>query len=312
MKYLSITLCKTDLESCIIKEISFTPTNISKPSTTRKAKRIPIDHATKAATEVLYRLHFLLADFMSWFLTNLISAFLLPPLNLFILTLFGLLIWRTRPAAAKLLISTSFLILWLISTPFFSECLLRTLETPPAVFTDEEHTADAIIVLGGSIYANAPEYEGDTVSSDTLARLRYAAKITKDLNKPLLLSGGAPLGNNISEAMLMKSVLTQELNTPVEWIENHSNNTFENAHFSYNLLQKYGIKRIYLVTHAWHMPRAKQTFETAGFKVIPAAMGYTTRHKVNMLAFLPNAGALQNSQIFAHEVLGILWYKLKF
>lgn len=248
---------------------------------------------------------------MSWFFTNLISAFLLPPFNLFILILLGLSFWRTRPAVTKVLITGSLFTLWLLSTPIVSDFLLRTLETPPAALTEKQQVADAIIVLGGGTYINAPEYAGDTVSSATLERLRYAAKLSRELKKPLLLSGGTPLGNHISEAQLMKSVLTEELHTPVEWIEEDSNNTFENARLSYDLLQKSGIKRIYLVTHAWHMPRAVQAFEAAGFEVIPAATAYTTRHRVDMLAFLPNAGALQDSQTFAHEVIGMLWYKLK-
>lgn len=248
---------------------------------------------------------------MSWFLTNLISAFLLPPLSLFIFILLGLFIWHKRPVMAKFLISGSFLALWLLSTPFVSEFLLRALETPPAIFADTQQAADAIIVLGGNSYINAPEYADDTVSGTTLERLRYAAKLSRELKKPLLLSGGTPLGNHISEARLMKSVLTQELHTPVEWIEENSNNTFENARLSYSLLQKSGIKRIYLVTHSWHMPRAIQAFETAGFEVIPAATVYTTRHRMDMLTFLPNADALQDSKIFTHEVIGMLWYKLK-
>jgi uncharacterized SAM-binding protein YcdF (DUF218 family) len=248
---------------------------------------------------------------MSWFLTNLISGFLLPPLNLFLFILLGLFIWRKRPAMAKFLISSSLLALWLLSTPFVSETLLRTLETPPAAFPDRQQTADAIIILGGNSYFNAPEYAGDTVSGATLVRLRYGAKLSRELEKPLLLSGGTPLGNHISEARLMKAVLTQELHTPVEWIEENSNNTLESARFSYSILHKSGIKRIYLITHAWHMPRAIQAFEAAGFEVIPAATAYTTRHRVDMLAFLPNADALQDSQIFTHEVIGMLWYKLK-
>ncbi len=248
---------------------------------------------------------------MSWFLTNLISAFLLPPFNLFIFILLGLFIWRKRPVMAKFLISSSFLALWLLSTPFVSEFLLRTLETPPTAFPDRQQPADALITLGGGTYSNAPEYAGDTVSTATLERVRYTAKLYRDFHKPILLSGGTPLGNHISEARLMKAVLTQELHTPVEWIEENSNNTLESAHLSYNILQKSGIKRIYLITHAWHMPRAIQAFEAAGFEVVPAATAYTTRHRIDMLAFLPNADALQGSQIFTHEVLGMLWYKLK-
>ena len=106
----------------------------------------------------------------------------------------------------------------------------------------------------------------------------------------------------------MRQVLEQEFHTPVKWTEDDSDNTFENARYSYRMLQKNNIKRIYLVTHAWHMPRAVRAFEAAGFAVTPAPTAYTTRYNIDLLAFIPNAGALKDSQIFFHEVIGILWY----
>jgi len=247
---------------------------------------------------------------MSWFFTNFASAFLLPPLNLLLLSLAGLLLWRKRPRAARILLSSAFILLWLFSTPFLAEALLHTLEGPPLNLKGESPAADAIIVLGGGTYFNAPEYADDTVSTSSLQRSRYAAKLYRDIKKPILLTGGKPLGNSISEAQLMKRVLEQEFNTPVQWIEEESRNTLESARYSYRVLHNSGVKRIYLVTHAWHMPRSVQAFKAAGFEVIPAPTAFTTRYKNDLLAFVPNATALHDSQIYLHEMIGILWYRL--
>ena len=65
---------------------------------------------------------------MSWFFTNLIAAFLLPPLNLLLLSLLGMLLWRKHPRVARILLGGAFILLWLLSTPFLSEALLHTLE----------------------------------------------------------------------------------------------------------------------------------------------------------------------------------------
>lgn len=254
---------------------------------------------------------------MSWFFTNLIAAFLLPPLNLLLVSLLGMLLWHKHPRIARILLGGAFILLWLLSTPFLSEALLHTLENPSARLNspmqpnNNEQTAEAIVVLGGGSYFHAPEYAGDTVSAASLQRLRYAAKLYRDFKKPILLSGGSPLGNSISEAQQMKQVLEQEFSTPVRWTEDKSDNTLASAHFSYHLLQKSGIKRIYLVTHAWHMPRSQQVFQAAGFEVIPAPTAYTTRHQTDLLAFTPNAKALHDSQIYLHELIGMLWYRLK-
>ncbi len=247
---------------------------------------------------------------MSWFATNLLAAFLLPPLNLLLIGLAGLLLWHRRPRTARAVTLASLLLLWLCSTPFFAEGLLHWLEGPPRAPDLRTQTADAIVVLGGGTYFNPPEYEGDTVGEYTLVRLRYAARLQRETGKPLLVAGGKPHGNSSSEAQQMKMTLQRDFNVPVQWTEDASGNTLENARYSYRLLSKLGITRIYLVTHAWHMPRAASAFQQAGFVVFPAPTAYTTRYKATLLAFLPNADALRDTRIFAHEVIGALWYNV--
>ena len=248
---------------------------------------------------------------MSWFIANLVSAFLLPPLNLLLVAVLGLWLWTRRPLVARLLLTASVALLWLLSTPYFAETLLHELEGEPYVTDTNKPLADAIVVLGGGTYFHAPEYGGDTVGKDTLERLRFAAKLHRETDKPILVTGGAPLGNGSSEAEQMKQVLVQEFNVPVQWTEGASDNTLENARLSRQLLQQAGINRIYLVTHAWHMPRAVQAFQSAGFQVVPAPTAYTTRYQTDLLAFVPNAYALRDSRIFMHELIGMLWYQLK-
>ncbi len=248
---------------------------------------------------------------MSWFLTNFLSAFLLPPLSLLLIAAPGLWLWHRRPQIARWLLTASITLLWLLSTPYFAEALLHGLEGEPDI-TAPGKQADAIVVLGGGSYFRAPEYGGkDTVSDATLTRLRYAAELHRETGKPILVTGGAPLGNTLSEAAQMKQVLEQEFNVPVRWAEDASDNTLENARLSRQLLKQDGIERIYLVTHAWHMPRALQTFRSAGFQVVPAPTAYTTRYRTDLLAFVPNAHALSDSRIFMHELIGMCWYQLK-
>ena len=210
-----------------------------------------------------------------------------------------------------MLLTASFALLWLLSTPYFAEALLHGLEGKPFVTDTKRPQADAIVVLGGGTYFHAPEYGGDTVNKDTLERLRFAAKLYRETWKPILVTGGAPLGNSLSEAEQMKQVLEHEFNVPVQWTEGASDNTLENARLCRQLLKQAGITRIYLVTHAWHMPRAVQAFQAAGFQVVPAPTAYTTRYRTDLLAFVPNAYALRDSRIFLHELIGMLWYQLK-
>jgi uncharacterized SAM-binding protein YcdF (DUF218 family) len=248
---------------------------------------------------------------MEWLVTNAVAAALIPPGCLVLLgTLGALLMALGRRRLGVVLVASAFVFLYALSTHFVADGLLNALEPAPAD-PAAARGGHAIVVLGGGTYFSAPEYGQDTVSSPTLVRLRFAAHLHRRIGKPLLVSGGAPHGNALPEAELMKQALERDFGVPVQWIEPGSNNTMENARRSYRLLGPAGVTRIYLVTHARHMPRARLAFERAGFSVIAAPTGYATRHDLTALDFLPDARALLHSRDFFHEVIGIGWYHLR-
>lgn len=246
---------------------------------------------------------------MSWFASNLLSAFLLPPFNIILLGAIGFLLLKRRPRLGKLMVLSALALLYLLSIPFVAEALLQRLETLPER-NPFDNGVQAIVVLGGGTYYHAPEYGSDTVGRYSLQRIRYAAELHRRTGKPILATGGTPLGSKSSEAAQMKAVLEKEFRVPVKWTEGVSRNTRENAYKSFAILARDGIRQIALVTHAWHMPRAAREFEQAGFKVVPAATAYTTRYETDIFAFIPTAAALQKSSLFFHEVIGIAWYRL--
>lgn len=249
---------------------------------------------------------------MSWFATNLISTFLLPPLSLLFVLLLGIALQYRYPKAARRLLVVSFALLWLASTPYIAQGALHLLEAKTSPLKQNSPSAGAIVILGGGSYFHAPEYAGqDTVSEATLLRLRYGARLQREFKLPILVTGGKPLGNSTSEAGQMRAVLEQDFQVQVQWTEDASDNTFENARNSYKILQKSGIQKIYLVTHAWHMPRSAAVFRRAGFEVIEAPTAFTTRYQTDLLAFVPRAEALHDSKVFVHEATGMLWYQAK-
>jgi uncharacterized SAM-binding protein YcdF (DUF218 family) len=246
---------------------------------------------------------------LSWQLTNTLVALLLPPGVLILVMAGGLALRQTRPRLGTNLVSGGLAALYVLSMPLTAHFLLAFWEHQPSATTTG--SAAAIVVLGGSKSHDAPEYGGDTVHGATLLRLRYAAHLHRRTGLPILVSGGSPEGSAQSEAELMQRTLQNEFSVPVRWIEGRSANTLENARLSYRMLAAENIHSIHLVTHAWHMPRAQFVFEAAGFRVIPAATGYTTRYRLTVLEFLPSARALRDSALFFHEVIGIVWYRLR-
>jgi uncharacterized SAM-binding protein YcdF (DUF218 family) len=242
---------------------------------------------------------------ITWLITNFLAAFLLPPLNGLLLVIAGVWLWHRRPRLARFLALTGVLLLLLLAMPVVGGAMLRTLEGEPLTPADLKQ-AQAIVVLGGGLYREAPEYGRDTVGEASLVRLRYAAKLQRESGLPLLVTGGNPDGGKLSEAEAMKDVLTSEFGVPVRWIESASNNTRENALFSAALLKADGISRVLLVTHAGHMSRALRSYSEAGLKAFPAAISFQ-RRATSVLDFLPSHYGAARYAI--HEWIGLLWYR---
>ena len=246
---------------------------------------------------------------------NLLADVLLPPLNLLLLATVAALITRWRPRLGRLLLIITLVGGYLMSTSAISASCLRYLEntipvTSAAALAAQADAPAAIVVLGGVSYHNAPEYQGDTVSPTTLVRLRWAARLYRELHVPVLVSGGIPAGTASSEAEQMRETLVQDFAVPVHWVESDSRDTYESAHNTWKLL---GGQRtqIILVTHAAHMPRAMMIFRRVGFEVTPAATGYTTAALWLFRDFIPSAAGLNRSRTFLHEVIGLGWYHLR-
>lgn len=245
---------------------------------------------------------------ISWLITNFLAAFLLPPMNLLLLGMLGFLLLERWRGLGKTLVFLSLAGLWLLATPLVAKGLLDSLKPAASSLTGKE--AEAIVILGGGRNRNSVEYGGDTLSKFSLERLRYGARLGKAWHKPILLSGGAPDGGT-PEAVVMRDALLREYGLRARWLDDASNNTRENARYAAQVLRKAGIRRIYLVTHAWHLNRAAPEFARQGLVVVPAGTGYFLSGDTSPLDFLPSAHALENSSLALHEWIGLLWYQIR-
>lgn len=241
----------------------------------------------------------------------LVKIFVLPPGLLVGLGVLGIVLYpRHRRIGRGLLIATP-LLAWLLSMPLFAAWAARPFETdaPLTAQSFDATRADAIIVLGGGAYRDAPEYGGaDNVRPLTLERLRYSAHLQRLTHLPLVVSGGYAPHMASSEAQLMKRALEEDFGVPVAAIEDGSRNTAENARRSRAV---FFYRTIVLVTHAMHMQRAKGQFERAGYAVVPAPLGFVSnRSRDYVLAdFLPTLQGLVNSHYVIYEAAGALWYR---
>ena len=243
-----------------------------------------------------------------------LKALILPPGGLILLGLLGLFL-GCRRFLGGFLVVLALAGLYLLSTPFIANQLMAGVETYPALSDDQirDSRAEAIVVLGGGRYSDAPEYGGDTVSGLLLTRLRYAAWLSRRSGLPVIPSGGNAQDEGPAEAAMSRQVLEQEFGVRVIGTEEKSRTTWENAYLTKELLDGLGIEGVFLVTHAMHMPRAIEVMERAGVTAIPAPTRFFHKDddKEALSDWLPSARAMQYSYYALHEYLGRLWYRVR-
>ena len=296
---------------------------------------------------------------ISWALRNLIAELLMPPGIWIALILASLFFLKKYPRTKTVTIILASLMIWVCSTNYFANVFTNLsghlLEWPtpfemnsvalvkdeaqrklhqteqfanPHAINSSEYQHAAIVILGGGRRKGAlelPEYQFQDVSPATMERLRTGARLAKLTHMPILVTGGTPdkTGNkDLSEAAVMQQVLEKEFNLKTQWVEGQSNTTEENARFSQILLKEFKIQKIYLVTHFWHMPRAKAIFEKElgkelgnqsgkEIEVIPVPTSFYLKEQFTPLDFYPSNEGFQRTRYIWHELIGNLWYRLK-
>lgn len=248
-----------------------------------------------------------------FWLKKFVSIMLLPPLGPMLMIAAGLVLMRRWRRGGLALAWLGLTLALLLALPVTVGWMLRDLERAPVVSTAAMREAQAIVILGAGKRRHAPEYGGETVNRLALERLRYGARLAHKTGLPVLVSGGAPTGEQ-PEADLMRSALADDFGVAVRWVEGDSLDTQQNARFSAARLRADGVQRVLLVTHAAHMPRAQTAFEAEGLTVIPAPTawlgGADTGDHVPGLNDLPGASSAYAGWYAAHEWLGLLAYRL--
>lgn len=149
----------------------------------------------------------------------------------------------------------------------------------------------------------------------TLGRLRYGVHLAQHLESPLLVSGGQRpqqgLGHN--EAQAMADIARHDFAFASRiFTEDRSQTTWENALYSVPLVHRHGFKRVFLVTSAVHMPRAREAFARFGLDTVAAPTLFLPQrpNPLQLRQWLPSMNAANALRALLHEWLGRAWYGL--
>ena len=89
-------------------------------------------------------------------------------------------------------------------------------------------------------------------------------------------------------------------------------NTDQEAEAIAKIISKAGPK-IILVTSAFHMPRAQKVFEAAGLSVFPFAVDFLSdADNSTIIDLIPNSEAFRETSFFTREIIGRLYYRMKY
>lgn len=235
----------------------------------------------------------------------------MPPTGFVLLIALGLSMSGAWRRAGRRLAWGALILLLVFGTPAFSYSLLLGLEsglptTPPA-----DHPPQAIVILGGEVIRAHDEPLGVRPGLLTLDRLRTGAMLHRRTGLPILVTGGSTQRNTAAVALVMAQSLKDDFQTPATWVEPKSDDTWENARFSADILGAQGISSVYVVTNAWHMRRAILAFQGTGLTVTAFPTSPDDPIGPDIDDFLPRAGGWQTGYFALHEWIGYVWYKFR-
>ena len=251
-----------------------------------------------------------------------ITVLLLPPVPLLVLVLAGARLILPRRWLGWLLVLLGVVGLWLSCCTGIGDLLTAQVLRPPAALSSEQlsalkndvkaRRAVTIVVVGGGRTDHAPEYSSSSLTHHSLERLRYGLWLGRETGASVGFSGGTGWSEAVgaAESEVAARIATQEFGRSLQWTENESRDTRQNARLTVALLKRLDITRAVLVTHDWHMPRVLALFKQAagdGIEFQAAPVGATTGVRENhLLRWWPTVDGFARVRHVLRELLATL------
>jgi uncharacterized SAM-binding protein YcdF (DUF218 family) len=260
-------------------------------------------------------------DLLQW--KPVLTALALPPMPWLLLLLLAWWWRRRRPLLGHLSLALALLGLWLSQCQGTARLLENQLSAAPALSPNRvldlrrslAAGKTAVVVLGNGTRPLAPEYGEAHLSAASMERLHYGLWLARQVQAPLLFSGGVGYAqaDGPAEAQVAARVAARDWGRPLRWVEADSRDTRENARLSVAMLKADGVSQALLVTHGWHMRRAQRAFEQeaalqgAGLQIQPAPMGMQARSEPGTpLHWLPSPEGYRRVHQALREIAGLL------
>jgi uncharacterized SAM-binding protein YcdF (DUF218 family) len=242
---------------------------------------------------------------------NKIFPFFVSPIFFIILLLFLSIFFKSKKISMITIIITITL-----SMPLVSNNLIHFLERDYQLTkVDQVQHADAIVVLSGMVRTINAKQDLHYEWTDASDRIFAGIELVKKGKSPKLVLTQGKLPWSLGEpesSFLRKVAIDRGVDAEKIILTGKVENTAQEAFQTAKLLVKSN-PTIILVTSAFHMPRAKQVFEAAGMNVEPFAVDFRQEMKeLTVIDFIPTAEALKDTSFFVREMVGRIFYALKY
>lgn len=246
---------------------------------------------------------------MLWEIGTIAKSVLLPPMLWGWLILFGWVMFKRRPRAARWSIGAALVLLYASACPYLAASLIYALQAPAA--SSIPGNAQAIVVLAGGRGLRF-DTDGKVVDAfpgpETAQRLLHGVRLARATGLPMLVSSGKPDGYDPAEGVVMRDVLARDIGLAPKWVEAESRNTVENAEFSARILKRERIQTVVLVTDATHMRRARYLFERNGMVVVAAPANLSGKEpQLQVRNLIPSLGAMNLTYAAFNELGGLVY-----
>jgi uncharacterized SAM-binding protein YcdF (DUF218 family) len=249
---------------------------------------------------------------MDFLLKKLISMFLMPlPLGVFFIVLALVLLYINKTKAVKSMLALSILWLFFFSYPPVANILLHSIESNNPTLHHAPENVKYIYVLGGGHHTDESLPITSQVVETSVVRLNEGIRLYHQLHEEasIIVSGHRGAFDPTTHAV-MQQKLALALGVKKEKIilRPEPRDTEEEAIAAKALL---GDKPFILVTSASHMRRAMRFFKHEGLQPIPAPTNHLASIQYPNYTDFFSSDALEKSHIVFHEILGMVWQKVK-
>ncbi|MCX7858102.1 MAG: YdcF family protein [Deltaproteobacteria bacterium] len=242
-----------------------------------------------------------------FFLKKILTPFFVPP-GIFV-TILVIISLFSRKNTRRLSIFLAIL-LYIFSIEPTKDAFLKPLEDAhPFPLLDEIRTCQAYVVLGATVREGVPELSGKgELSEEGYQRAVTAYRLYRIEKKSIILTGGSVSKRDEYSPYAKRFLSSLGVEGSDIILETRSRDTYENAKYTKDIAERLGIKKILLITNAYHMKRSYVLFSQY-FDVIPFPLGYkTSKRPYDLISFLPDASNLEGVACAIKEYLGLFYY----